>query len=147
MGTLALSIGVASGGASPGPVLAAEATLASTAARSEDISTSTLEKAHGIRITQIAVTGGGGLVDLRFTILDPAKARTLFQDHGTPPRLLVEGSTVELQAPMHGAMRNVRLQKDAAGFIIYPNARSAIQPGTRVAVAFGDVRLEPIAAK
>jgi hypothetical protein len=86
-------------------------------------------------------------VDLRFTVLDPAKARPLLSDHARPPRLVAEGRGEELQAPTHGAMRNVRLQKDAACFLLYPNARNAIQPGTRVAVAFGDVRVEPVVAK
>ena len=44
-------------------------------------------------------------------------------------------------------MRNVRLQKDAACFLLYPNARNAIRPGTRVAVAFGDVTVEPVVAR
>jgi hypothetical protein len=86
-------------------------------------------------------------VDLRFTVLDPAKARPLLQDHARPPRLMAEGSDTELQAPAHGAMRNVRLQKDAACFLLYPNARSTVHAGTRVAVAFGDVRVEPVVAK
>jgi hypothetical protein len=104
----------------------------------------TLESRYGIRIGQIAVTGGGGLVDFRFTVVDPAKARPLLDAHASPPRLVPEGSTAPLQAPTHGAMRNVRLQKDAACFLLYPNARSAIRPGSRVAVAFGDVRVEPV---
>jgi hypothetical protein len=105
---------------------------------------SAFEAMHGIRITQIAVTAGGGLVDVRFTVVDPAKARPLLAGHGQLPRLVVEGSAVELQAPRHGAMRNVRLQKDTASFLLFPNARSAVHRGSRVAVAFGDVMVEPV---
>ncbi len=106
-----------------------------------------LEAIHGVRLDQVAVTAGGGLVDLRFTVLDPVKARPLLGGHGGLPRLIVEGSGVELQAPRHGAMRGVRLQKDAASFLLYPNTRNAVRPGTRVAVAFGDVTVEPVVAK
>jgi len=146
-GTLALSFVAALAGATPRPARAAEPKPAPASVKAKAITATALERNHGIRITQLAVTGGGGLVDLRFTVLDPAKARSLLQDHGKPPRLVVEGSEAELQAPTHGAMRNVRLQKDAACFLLYPNARSAVHPGARVAVAFGDVRVEPLVAK
>lgn len=106
-----------------------------------------LESRFGVRITRLAMTGGGGLVDLRFTVVDPAKARPLLEGHATPPRLVVEGGATTLQAPAHGAMRNVRLQKDAACFLIYPNARNAIRPGVRVAVVFGDVQVDPVVVK
>ena len=106
-----------------------------------------LQERYGIRVDQIAVTGGGGLVDFRFTVVDPAKARPLLQEHARPARLEVEGTDAPLDAPMHGMMRNVRLQKDAACFLLFPNARGSVHPGTRVSVLFGDVRLEPIAAK
>ncbi len=108
------------------------------------IQESAFEAIHGIRIDQIAVTAGGGLIDLRFTVLDPAKARPLLQGHTQLPRLVVEGSGVELQAPKHGAMRNVRLRKDNSSFLLFPNARSAVHRGSRVAVAFGDVMVEPV---
>jgi hypothetical protein len=106
-----------------------------------------LEAIHGIRVDQVAVTAGGGLVDLRFTVIDPVKARALLGGHATPPRLLVEGSGVELQAPRHGAMRGIRIQKDATSFLLFPNTRNAVRPGARVAVAFGDVKVEPVVAK
>jgi hypothetical protein len=121
--------------------------VASAPARPRSVSAAALERTHGIRITRVAVTGGGGLVDLRFTVVDPGKARPLLQDHAGPPRLVVEGGRAELQAPVHGAMRNVRLQKDAACFLLFPNARSTIKPGTRVAVAFGTVTVEPVVAE
>jgi hypothetical protein len=134
-------------GSPPRPARAAPTAEPGARREATLVDSATLESSFGIRITQIAVTGGGGLVDLRFTVLDPAKARPLLADHASPPRLVPEGGGNALQAPAHGAMRNVRLHKDAACFLIYPNARSAIQPGTRVAVAFGDVRVEPVVAK
>jgi hypothetical protein len=147
LGTLALSIGIASGGALPGSTPAADVKPAPGPAQGQVVSAGTLEKTYGIRIAHLAVTGGGGLVDLRFTVLDPAKARLLFPDHARPPRLVVEGSGAELEAPHHGAMRNVRLQKDAASFLLYPNARGAVRTGSRVALVFGNVSVEPLVAQ
>jgi hypothetical protein len=111
------------------------------------VSAEELEATYGVRLTQVAVTGGGGLVDLRFTIVDPARARPLFHDHGALPRLVAEGSGLALDAPSHGAMHNVRMQKNAACFLLYPNTRGAIQPGTKVAVAFDGIKVGPLTAK
>jgi hypothetical protein len=41
----------------------------------------------------------------------------------------------------------VRLQKDAASFLLFPNTRNSVRPGARVAVVFGDVRVEPVVAQ
>lgn len=105
-----------------------------------------LEAIYGVRVTRVAVTGGGGLVDLRFTIVDAAKARPLLQGHAASPRLVVAGSGAVLEGGRHG-MRSVRLEDAATSFLLYPNARNAVRPGTRVAVAFGDVLMQPVVVR
>lgn len=146
MGALALSLSVALVLA-VGPARAAEPGAAPETAPWTALPEGALEAIHGIRVDQVAVTAGGGLVDLRFTVLDPVKARPLLGGHATSPRLLVEGSGIELQAPRHGAMHGIRIQKDATSFLLFPNTRNAVRPGARVAVAFGDVKVEPVVAK
>lgn len=142
---LAVALGVA-GGLWPAPAEARPGP-GPTLAPAPAISPATLEARHGLRVTRVAVSGGGGLVDLRFTIVDPAKARPLLEGAGHDLRLVVEPDGATLTAPHHGAMRNVRLAKDAACFVLFPNARGAVRPGRRVAVAFGDVRLQAVAAQ
>lgn len=105
-----------------------------------------LEERYGIAITRVGVVGAGGMVDLRFTVVDPLKARPLLGD-GMAPTLLARRGNPPLTAPHHGAQRSIRLQKDAPCFVLYPNARGAVRPGTQVSVAFGDVRAGPIAAQ
>ena len=144
---LALAIGVAIAATLPVAGRATDPVQAAAPAPVAPLNSAELETRYGVRLDQIAVTGGGGLVDVRFTVLDPARARTLLRGHEGLPRLFVEGSGAALEAPSHGAMRNVRLQKDAACFLLYPNARGAIRPGTRVALAFGDVRVEQVVVK
>jgi hypothetical protein len=62
------------------------------------------------------------------------------------PRLSV-GDGPPLSAPHHGAIRSIRLQKDAACYLLYPNARGAVKRGSKVTVAFGGVRVEPVVAQ
>jgi len=147
VGLLAVSLAVAVGASLPGIALAGGKGEEPTLSPWTPLPEGALEAIHGIRINRVALTAGGGLVDLRFTVLDPVKARPLLAGHASLPRLVVQGSGVELQAPKHGAMRGIRLQKDAASFLLFPNTRNAVRPGTQVAVAFGDVQVEPVAAK
>jgi hypothetical protein len=110
------------------------------------VSQSVLAEKYGIQILHVAVTAGGGMVDLRIRILDPEKARQIFKDPHQMPTLVAGDSGLMLNAPHH-MVGNVRLQKDAAGFILYPNARSAVKAGTPVSAVFGDVRVEPVIAQ
>jgi hypothetical protein len=107
------------------------------------ISLKTLERRFGIQLTHIAVTHSGGLVELRFTVVDAFKARQLID---ATPRLISEDSGFSLQAPARGPWRSIRLQKDASCFVLFPNARGTIRHGARVSLAFGGVRVEPIVA-
>jgi hypothetical protein len=146
-GMVALAIGVVVAAALPAAGRAADPIQVAAPIQVAPLTSGEFEARYGIRLDQIAVTGGGGLVDVRFTVLDPARAKPLLRGHEGLPRVLVEGGGAALEAPSHGAMRNIRLQRDAACFLLYPNARGAIRPGTRVALAFGDVRLEQVVVK
>lgn len=136
-GALALALGLALG-VLPAPARARAEPRA--AAATQAVTAAELEARHGLRVDRVTVTGSGGLVDLRFTILDPAKARPLLEGGGQELRLVAEPGGETLHAPHHGAMRNVRLARDSACFVLFPNARGAVRPGTRVAVSFGALR-------
>jgi len=66
-------------------------------------------RAVRIQITRVAVTGGGGLVDFRFKVLDPEKARKLVGQPPTMPTLVAQGSGLKLETS-HKMMHAIRLQ-------------------------------------
>jgi len=115
---------------------------ASAAPRVATLSARALAERHGLRVDRIAVVGGGGLVDLRVTVLDPEKARGLIGGHLTP-RLVVLPSGKVLAAPGHGG-RSVPLREGATGYVLFPNAGNAVRPGGAVSVEFGALRVEPV---
>jgi hypothetical protein len=121
-------------------------TSATIPAATQPISTGVLEKDYGLQILHIAVTAAGGMVDFRFKILDPEKARQFFKNPHQMPTLVADDSGLTLIAPHHMA-GNVRLQKDTVGFILYPNVRNAIKAGSPVSAVFGGVRVEPVKAQ
>jgi len=106
---------------------------------------SALETQYGIQIAHVGLTAAGGLVDVRFKVLDPAKARALLGNAAHAP-MLIAGDNPPLMPPHH-ALKGARFAKGQVFYILYPNARNAIKPGVEVTVAMGDVRLGPVAAQ
>lgn len=106
---------------------------------------SALEMQYGIQITQIGLTASGGLVDVRFKVLDAVKARALLGNPANAP-MLIAGDKPPLMAP-HNALRGARFGQGQVFYILYPNLRSAIKPGVDVIVAMGEARLGPVTAQ
>lgn len=105
-----------------------------------------LEEEFGIRIRLVGVTAGGGLIDLRYRVVDLEKALPLLGTHETMPALVDAKSGSELKAP-ETMMHHDNLKADRTYFMHYPNAGNRIKPGAQVAVVMGDIRVEWITAQ
>lgn len=99
----------------------------------------------GIQIAQVGLTAQGGMVDVRFKVLDAAKAKALLGNPANAP-LLIAGGQPPLHPPHH-ALKGARFAPGQVFYILYPNARGAVQPGVEVTVAMGDARLGPVKAQ
>ena len=111
------------------------------------ISQSVLEEQYGLRVNLVAVTAAGGLVDLRLKILDGGRAEALLGDPTNLPALLVPDRDVTLELPDEAKSQEIRFEDDGNYFMMFPNTANAVKPGTPVTIQFGDLQLEPIAAK
>jgi hypothetical protein len=103
------------------------------------------ELKYGIQIAQLGLTAAGGLVDVRFKVLDPAKVKSLLSNPANAP-MLYAGDKPPLTPPHH-ALQGARFSQGQVFYILYPNLRGAVQPGVEVTVAMGDVRLGPVKAQ
>lgn len=119
---------------------------ASNAAAARLVSAADLEEEYGIRVTLVAITAAGGLVDLRFTVLDREKAAHILHDAAAMPELFVESSGAVLSAPKAMAHK-LTLLDGATYFLLYPNSGGVIQAGTGVSVVIDGIRLAPIDAQ
>ncbi len=119
---------------------------ASNAAAARLVSAADMENEYGIRVTLVAITAAGGLVDLRFTVLDKEKAAHILHDAAAMPELLVETSGAVLSAPKAMAHK-LTLLDGATYFLLYPNAGGVIQRGTGVSVVIDGIRLAAIDAQ
>ena len=119
---------------------------AAAAAAARVVTAAGLEEEFGIRVNLVAVTADGGLVDLRFTVIDKEKAGHLLHDAAAMPELFVESSGALITAP-HPMAHKVTVLDGASYFLLYPNSGGAIQSGTQVSVVIDDIRLTSLTAQ
>ena len=112
------------------------------------ISERALEEQYGLRVNLVAVTASGGMVDLRLKIMDAQKAKLLLQDPANFPALYVNDASVILNASEDAKTQQIKFDDNNSLFLLYPNSRNAVKPGTPVNILFGKtIMLETIEAK
>ena len=103
-------------------------------------------EATGIQIHLIGVSGGGGIVDFRYKVVDAAKAADLLHDPANAPVLLIEdGRGTTLRADP--AAFNVTFEDGSTYFVFYVNSQSVVKRGTQVTAVIGDYRLKHLTAQ
>lgn len=123
---------LATAGARPHSVAAVAATpLLSKAA---------FERRSGVRIVRVAVSGGGGLVDLRYRVVDPQAAAAI-HDTATPPRLVDERTDVLVDELFMGHMHHGQFKAAQTYYLIFDNPGNLVRRGSRVTVQLGAARV------
>lgn len=101
------------------------------------------EEATGVQVVRVALVGAGGLVDLRYRVLDPDKAEVAHEE--TP--VLVDEDTGEVIDTFFMGHRHSPRARHKAGVtypLLYMNERGLIEHGSAVSVVIGDARLEHV---
>jgi len=97
--------------------------------------------ATGLEIKLVGVTGGGGMVDFRYKVVDAAKAASLLHDPANAPILLVEdGRGAVLRSDP--AAFNIEFDPDATYYVFFVNSQSVVRRGAQVTAVVGDYRLK-----
>ncbi|RME49387.1 MAG: hypothetical protein D6791_00880 [Chloroflexi bacterium] len=107
---------------------------------------SDLEDRWGIRMTFVGVTAGGGLVDVRFKVIDPSKAQPILGDPKNLP-VLVSEDGVTIAGPSILTDARTKLRPGQMYFLLYSNPRGAIKSGSPVSVIVGGLRLDNVIAR
>jgi hypothetical protein len=99
-----------------------------------------MEAALGVRFSQAAVVGDGGLVELRYVVLDGQKASAFQNDTKHPPQLKSErtGKIAWRAALMK---QGHELRPGQTYYILYLNNEGAIKRGDNLEIAAGQRRL------
>jgi hypothetical protein len=100
-----------------------------------------MEERFGIRFTFLGVTANGGMIDLRYRVIDAAKAKNFGHYTETAPRLISEENGKVVDVTVMG-LHNHRVEPGRVYYILFRNTGSAIQPGDSVTIAIDDLSLE-----
>jgi len=107
------------------------------------VSDSGLVDQSGVRITQVAVTGGGGLIDVRFRVVDPEKADAI-HDEATPPALVDAETGVVVDQLLMGHKHSDPFQAGQTYYLIFENPLNLVQHGSKVSVLLGDAQVDGV---
>jgi hypothetical protein len=100
------------------------------------------EEQTGIRVFRVALTGGGGIVDIRYRVLDPDKAPIL---HEPGSRLTLRDDSGEiLSTPAHLHSASGSFQAGVAYYELLVNTAGLLERGDRISVVVGRSSLDNI---
>ena len=97
----------------------------------------------GVRITRVAVTGGGGLLDLRFQVVDADKAHGL-HDPATPPALVDEHTGLVLSHLLMNHSHSGDYQPAVTYYLVFENTGGWVRRGGKVTVLLGNAQVEHV---
>jgi hypothetical protein len=100
----------------------------------------------GVRITQVAVTGGGGLIDLRYQVVDPDKANTL-HDARTPPALVDERTGLVVNQLLMDHSHHGQYKVGIKYYLVFNNVGNWVHRGSMVTVLLGDAEVQHVAVR
>ena len=109
------------------------------------ISREALLNDYGFKVRLIGVTAAGGLIDVRFKVLDKDKAAALLNNPDTFPELIAEDGNL-IKVPVE-SIEEMHLEDDGIVFMLFPNTGGIVTPGSSVNIRFGNIVLEPILAQ
>lgn len=107
-----------------------------------------LQEARGIRVESVRLSAAGAILDFRYRIMNPAKARPMI-DRRIKPFAIVQGSGEKLAVPSYpkvGPLRQTtRFGDPKPGkvyYILFSIPAKNVKPGDKVTVVVGDFRVE-----
>ena len=101
------------------------------------------EEATGVRLVFIAVAAGGGMINLRYQVLDPDKA-VIVHDDDNPPTIIDEASGIALSRPWMDHDHTDELHIGVTYNDLLMNSGGFVKHGSLVTVVIGDARLEHV---
>jgi hypothetical protein len=111
--------------------------------RRPSVSASGLAERSGVRLIRVAVTGDGGLLDLRFQVVDPSKAVAVHEKQ-TPPAIIDERSGLVLDRLLMGHAHHGPLKPAVSYYLIFENTSNWVHRGSEVTVLLGDAEVEHV---
>lgn len=100
----------------------------------------------GVEVVQVAVTGGGGLVDVRYRVVDPDKANAV-HERQNPPGLIDEATGVPVWQLVMGHAHKGQVKPGVTYYLVFYNPSDVVRRGEKVTVQLGGARLEHVVVR
>jgi len=110
------------------------------------VDTDGLAQRSGVKITQVAVTGGGGLLDLRFQVLDPNRANSL-HDASTPPAIVDESTGLVVHDLLMNHAHSGKYTAGETYYLVFENPGNYVRRGSTVTVLLGEAQVEHVVVR
>ena len=107
------------------------------------VSEAGLAERSGVRIQHVAVSGGGGLVDLRFQVVDPDKAATV-HDLATPAAVVDESTGLVVNQLLMGHSHTAPFKPGVTYYLVFENPGNLVHRGSDVSVLLGNAQVEHV---
>jgi hypothetical protein len=105
-----------------------------------------LTERSGVRDVRVRVTGGGGLLDVRYEVVDPGKA-ALLHDPETPPAIVYEPTGTPIEGLLMGHLPHGSSKPGVSAFMIFVNPGNIVRRGDEVTVVLGPARLPHVSVE
>jgi hypothetical protein len=102
-----------------------------------------LVQRSGVRISRVAVTGDGGLVDLRFQVVNPERASAL-HDQNTPPAVVDEQTGLVVHELFMDHSHKGPYKTGVTYYLVFNNPGNWVHHGSRVTVLLGNAEVEHV---
>jgi hypothetical protein len=110
------------------------------------VSAAGLAERSGVRLIRVAVTGDGGLLDLRYQVVDPDKAVTVHESP-TPPAIIDERTGLVLNRLLMGHAHHGQLKAAVSYYLVFENTGNWVHRGSEVTVLLGNAQVEHVVVK
>jgi hypothetical protein len=107
------------------------------------VSAAGLVDRSGVKIVHVAITGGGGLIDLRYQVVDPDKAAAV-HDEATPPAIVDETTHVVVNSLLMGHLHAGVYKTGVTYYLVFENPGNLVQRGSRVSVLLGEAQVQHV---
>jgi len=107
------------------------------------VSLSALADRTGVRLVRVAVTAGGGLLDLRYKVVDPNKAVTI-HDSRTPPAIVDERTGLVFSQLLMDHAHTGDLKPAVTYYLVFENTGNWVRRGEKVTVLLGDAQVQNV---
>jgi hypothetical protein len=102
-----------------------------------------IEEKFGVRFTFLAITAEGGMVELRYRVIDEGKAANFGHYTETAPMLVSEDTGEVVDVTIMG-LHNHRVEPGRTYYVLYRNTGGALKSGRPVTIAIGNYELEHV---